>query len=163
VLEVIPQATRFAATDLLHRRILLPFRFQCAYRNSAVTIETNSELIGDAIRRLECAVDDKGLAVSGRWEITVEALRAGCEFQPGDHTGGGFETFCFGSSRSLRIGDGSWFAHPSPSIDGVGFVMVSGDECHQLRQLILYLREALAFLFHHSDDLPLTSKGEDAK
>jgi hypothetical protein len=144
---------------MLHRRTLLPFRFRCAYGNSAVTIETNSELIEDALRRLECTVDEKRLAVSGNWEITVETFEDRCEFRPDGHTGGGFETFHFGSSRSLRMDDGSWFAHTLPSLDGVGFVLMSGSECHQLRQLTLYLRVALAFLFDRSGDLPSAREG----
>jgi hypothetical protein len=44
------------------------------------------------------------------------------------------------------LADGSWFAHTPPSLNGVGFAMVTGDDCHQVQQLAIYLKTIQRFV-----------------
>jgi len=44
------------------------------------------------------------------------------------------------------MSSGSWFAYTPPSLDGVGFAMIAGDECSQIRQLASYIGNVNLFL-----------------
>ena len=140
---------RFAATDMLHRRVSLPSHFYFVLGERAVRIKTDSRLIGKAIRSAKLRVVAISESASVEWEIAVEVcgdpLALGIEA-----FGQQVETCWFGPSCSARLADGSWFAHTPPSLNGVGFAMVTGDEWHQVQQLSLYLRTILSFVVGNS-------------
>ncbi len=129
----------YSATDLLHRRTPLAHRFRVAMGATHLEIETNSPQMGQAICPFQAWETIHGQSACAKWEIEVE-VRAEEEtcFSPMDAESFD-EMHSFGPSRSFRMEDGSWFAHTPPSMDGVGFVFVTGDECHQVRKLKSYL------------------------
>jgi hypothetical protein len=129
----------YSATDLLHRRTALPFRFQASMGEAAIEIRTNSQLCAEAIRESRERHANRPQRRIGRWEIEVETQspEGACVLQ--NDIENGCETFAFGPSRSFRMGDGSWFAHTPPAVDGVGFAFVAGDAGCQVEKLRLFL------------------------
>lgn len=128
-----------ASTDLLHRRAVLPYCLRFVLRGSSVCVKTDSPLMSEALRGLNLLSDLSGRAADAEWEIAVEAsgkgeaaVRHGAGTEP-------IEIYRFGPSRALRMSSGSWFAHTPPSLSGVGFAMVAGNECDQIHQLCVYL------------------------
>lgn len=136
---------QFAATDMLHRRVPLSCHFHFVMGERAVRIKTDSGLIGKAIRRVKLPTDATWERRVAEWEIAVEVCGE-CFPQSLEDAEEQFETCRFGPSRSVRMVDGSWFAHTPPSLNGVGFAMVTGNECHQVQQLAIYLRAVLSFV-----------------
>lgn len=142
----IAQKGAATSTDMLHRRVLLPYSFQLVLRTSSVCIRTDSTLILEALSSLNIPADFTGEAANGEWEIAVEtygeidtALCNVAKIEPIE--------FCrFGFSCSLRMGNGSWFAHTSPSLNGVGFAMVAGNTSDQINQLAFYLRTVVSLV-----------------
>ncbi len=128
----------YSATDLLHRRTPLVHRFHAGMDGTCVEVDTNSPWMGHAIRAFEARNACYGHKWA-KWEIEVEVRgeEESCS-SPMDEESG-YETCSFGPSRSCRMEDGSWFAHTPPSIDGVGFVLVTGDGFRQAAKLKLYL------------------------
>ena len=142
----VAQKAAAASTDLLHRRIGLPYIFQFVLRDSAICVRTDSTLIGEALYRLNLPADLTGEASNGEWEIAVEihgeleaALFRGAATEP-------IEVDLFGPSCALRMGSGSWFARTPPSLNGVGFAMVDGSTRDQIDQLSVYLRAIVSLL-----------------
>jgi hypothetical protein len=127
----------FAATDLLHRRIQLPYRFQLGLERSNVLVKTDSPLMWRVLRssaESSGLIAESGVAV---WEIAVEVQNEATSSLSVEMTDS-FDAYSFGPSRSLRMSSGSWFAYTPPSLNGVGFAIVSGDECCQVRQLLAF-------------------------
>jgi len=139
------QPGQFAATDMLHRRAPLPFRFQLALGESAVCIKTDSGLMGEALRGLGLSVGSNTDLGDAEWEIAVEEWDESSPL-PTETEEEDSETYCVGPSRSFRIADGSWFAHTPPSLSGVGYAMVAGGECNQVQQLGIYIKTILRFV-----------------
>ncbi len=136
---------QFAATDMLHRRVPLSSHFHVVLGDRAVRIKTDSWLIGKAIRSVKLPTHPPSESGVAEWEISVE-VRNGSLAPPIDSEGEQVETHCFGPSCSVRLADGSWFAHTPPSLNGVGFAMVTGDDCHQVQQLAIYLKTIQRFV-----------------
>ena len=135
-----------ASTDLLHRRILLPYSFRFVLGESAVCIKTNSALMGNALLGLEVTADPAGGEADAEWEIAVETQG---EARMAHLTGPEvslFEVHRFGPSCAVRMDSGSWFAHTPPSLNGVGFAMVAANERDQIHQLSIYFRIILHVL-----------------
>ncbi|MGA3080377.1 MAG: hypothetical protein ABSD44_03225 [Terracidiphilus sp.] len=135
-----------ASTDLLHRRILLPYSFQFVLSESSVCIRTDSTLIREALDSLNIQADLVGVVANVEWEIAVETQReseaAMChraEIEP-------IEVYRFGPSWALRMNSGSWFAYTPPSRNGVGFAMVVGSERDRIDRLSVYLRAIMSLL-----------------
>jgi hypothetical protein len=144
--STIAQKAAAASTDLLHRRILLPYSFQFVLSESSICIRTDSTLIREALYSLNIPADLTGGVANAEWEIAVEtqgeseaAMYHGAEIEP-------IEVYRFGPSFALRMGSGSWFARTPPSLNGVGFAMVVGTEHDQIDQLSVYLRAIVSFL-----------------
>jgi hypothetical protein len=137
---------QFAATDMLHRRVPLPFRFQFALEGSAVFIKTNSMLIGEALRNYEPGRGRSSECGVTEWEISVEICDE-CFPLSTEAAEEQSETYWFGPSWSVRMIDGSWFTRTPPSLNGVGFAFVAGNECQQVQQLATYLRTIQSFAF----------------
>jgi hypothetical protein len=142
----IAQKVAAAATDLLHRRIPLPYSFQFVLGEFAVCIETDSGLMGEALHSFNLSVDFTGGAANAEWEIAVETHdeSEAAAFQ--EAATELIEVNRFGPSCALRMSSGSWFAHTPPSLNGVGFAMVVGNECDQIDQLAVYLRAILSLV-----------------
>ena len=143
-LTTAPQAD-FAATDMMHRRIPLLHRFQLMLGDSIVAIKTDSPLMNEALGSCVGSIGSSCNADSAVWDIAVEVRNEAAPLQGCDEMDG-FETCCFGSGRSLRLESGSWFAHTPPSLSGVGFAMISGDESCQIQQLEAFLDRIVLFL-----------------
>ena len=135
----------FAATDMLHRRIELPHRFELVVGGLFLLIKTDSMLMEHALNGLLGSIGSIAAGDSVEWEIAVE-VHIRTERRPVEARLEACETYSFGPSRSLRMNTGSWFAHTPPSLSGVGFAFVTGNECHQTRQLASYLKTILRFL-----------------
>jgi hypothetical protein len=135
----------FAATDMLHRRVPLPHWFQFVMGESIVFIKTNSPLVDLALDSPVLSSSSIGEAGAEIWEIAVEVQNETAS-SLGWEEADGFEIHSFGPSRSLRMDSGSWFAHTPPSLSGVGFAMISGDESSQIRQLAGLLDKIVLFL-----------------
>jgi hypothetical protein len=128
------RAIGFASTDMLHRRIALPYRFQVELERLKVLVMTDSLLMEQAFSgcvRSSCLMAEGDAAV---WEIAVEAQNE-TDCPAGEELADDFDVYSFGPSRSLRMSSGSWFAYTPPSLSGVGFAIVVGDECCRVRQL----------------------------
>jgi hypothetical protein len=143
----VAQKAAAASTDLLHRRIPLPYSFQLVLRDSAICVRTDSTLMGEALYSLNIPADLTGGVANVEWEIAVETQREseaamchGTETDP-------IEVCRFGLSIALRMGSGSWFAHTPPSQNGVGFAMVVGTERDQIDQLSVYLRAIVSLVY----------------
>jgi hypothetical protein len=134
----------FAATDMMHRRVPLLHRFQLVLGESNVLIKTDSQLINAALGSCARSSDPLDNDYDAVWEIAVEVQNQSA-LLPGWRETDGFEIYSFGSSRSLRLDGGSWFAHTPPLLSGVGFVMISGDESCQIRQLARFLDKIMLF------------------
>jgi hypothetical protein len=132
-----------ATTDLLHRRIFLPYSLQFSLRESVVLLKTNSTLMSEVFRRLELPLEPVSEVVNATWEIAVETERESGASRGTEPEIGQTEIYRFGSSCAVRMSSGSWFAHTPPAFDGVGFAMVTGDECDQIHQLFSYLQAIL--------------------
>jgi hypothetical protein len=137
-----------SSTDLLHRRVFLPFSSRFVLRESIVCVKSDFPLLSEALCRLNLPSDLSDRAVDADWEIAVEtqregenALRLGTDIEP-------IEVHRFGPSNALRMNCGSWFAHTPPSLNGVGFAMVAGDERDQIHQLCVYLGGIMDLLEH---------------
>ena len=135
----------FAATDMLHRRVPLRHRCELGAGGSLFVIKTDLPLMEEALNALAGRMEVIAPNYDAQWEISVEASDRAAHFPDAVQTES-FETFCFGPSRSVRMGAGSWFAHTPPSMSGVGFVMVNGNECQRTLQLVVYLKMVLCFL-----------------
>jgi hypothetical protein len=138
--------TAAASTDLLHRRVLLPYALRLILRDSTLCIRTDSALMSEVLGNLNLPCDPSDGVANAEWEIAVEtqreavtAMSLGTEIEP-------VEIFRFGPSCALRMGSGSWFAHTPPSLNGVGFAMVGGTERDQIDQLSAYLRAILSLI-----------------
>jgi len=136
---------RFAATDMLHRRTPLVHALRLTLGESTVRIRTDSLLIGEALRRVVRDLRGVRMIDESKWEIAVE-LQDGPASLLVKAKDVGIETCRFGAARSVRLDSGSWFAHTPPSMSGVGFAMIAGNEKHQVQQLAAYLRTILRFL-----------------
>ena len=135
-----------AATDLMQRRILLPYSFQILHREFAIGIKTNCVLLSEAFHRLELPLDQTCQSESAIWEIAAETRgEAGASLisRPDIDL---IEIYRIGPSCAARMDSGSWFALTPPSLNGVGFAMVTGNERDQIHQLSSYLRTVLRFL-----------------
>ena len=132
----VAQKAAAASTDLLHRRIPLPYSFQFVLRDSAICVRTDSTLMGEALYSLNIPADLTGGVANAEWEIAVETQRES-EAAMCHET----ETEPIEVCRS-----GSWFAHTPPSLNGVGFAMVVGTERDQIDQLSVYLRAIVSLL-----------------
>jgi hypothetical protein len=142
----IAATTIAASTDLLHRRIPLPYSFRFVLGEFAVCIETDSALMREALLSLEMTADPVSGEANAEWEIAVETqeeARTAYRTEPGTSP---FEVYRFGPSSAVRTDSGSWFAHTPPSLDGVGFAMVTGNERDQVNQLAVYLQTILILL-----------------
>jgi hypothetical protein len=148
-----------AATDLMRRRILLPHSFHFVLSKFAVCIATDSTAVGEALHRLGIPSGEGSRVTNAKWEIAVETqceagapLFAELEIDP-------IEVHHFGASYAIRMGSGSWFAQTPPSLNGVGFAMVTGNERDQIDQLAVYLRAIISFF----DDGGLRLKNGDER
>ena len=142
---------QFAATDMLHRRVRLSLRFQLPLEEAVINVKTNSTLIGEVILQLNSdflPIEDCGVA---EWEIAVEECNE-VAHSPIDSVEGECETCCFGPSRSIRMNNGSWFAHTPPSLSGVGFALVTGGECQQVQHLATYIEMICRFVGSNSTE-----------
>jgi hypothetical protein len=140
-------SARYSDSDVLHRRTSLQFRTEIRWRGSMICVLSNSSHMKEALRKLnyeDCSAC--GSCAGIEWEIEVEVGRSGhSEREEEDR-----EIILMGSSRALRMDDGSWFAHTLPSRRGVGFVFVPESECHQARRITAYL--ACVFRFVSDDE-----------
>jgi hypothetical protein len=93
------------------------------------------------------------------WEIAVE-LRNETVFLLNVEMTDSFDAYFFGPSRSLRMSTGSWFAYTPPSLSGVGFAIVHGDECCQLRQLIAFIEKIKLFVGDFKVESPSQAERE---
>ncbi|MFZ1084095.1 MAG: hypothetical protein WAN35_03920 [Terracidiphilus sp.] len=135
-----------ASTDLLHRRILLAYSFQIVLGEFSVRIETDSALMDKALYSLNLPADLTGREALGKWEIAVETYgESKASLSHGTATEL-IEVHRFGPSCAIRLSSGSWFAHTPPSLNGVGFAMVAGNERDQIDQLAVYLRAVVSFI-----------------
>lgn len=133
---------RFAATDLLHRRVALDLRFPLFFGRWRIELCTNSPLLGAAIFGIgEPDTSDAGRRAA-LWEITVEA-RDGIRAVPAESSGPASEVHCFGAARACRMADGSWFVRRLPSMCGAGFAFVQGDEYERVMRLRAYIEAIL--------------------
>jgi hypothetical protein len=131
-----------APTDLLHRRVPLLYSFQIVYGGLVVCIRTNLPLMSKACQIQEVSsISEDGQA--NAIEVQEEQIEA---THLADRRADSFEVHQFGPSHALRMNSGSWFARTPPSLDGVGFAMVTGNEQDQIGQLSTYLRTILQFL-----------------
>ena len=135
-----------ASTDLLRRRVLLPYALRLILRDSSICIRTDSALMSEVLNNLNLQCDHSGVVANAEWEIAVETKREaeadlslGTEFEP-------VEIYHIGPSCALRMCGGSWFAHTPPSLCSVGFAMVAGNEREQIDQLTLYFRAIMSLL-----------------
>jgi hypothetical protein len=149
--ETKPNASKaipFAATDMLHRRVPLTYRVGFILQGRTLLVTTNSLLLEEALNGFTETLGaiDEGHA---EWEIAVEvqngALDPASELRESE-----FELHTFGPSRALRMDTGSWFAYTPPSLSGVGFAMVAGNECHQTSQLAAYLKAVMSLVANES-------------
>jgi hypothetical protein len=129
-----------AATDLLRRRVALPYSFRFVLRESLVRIRTNSALMSRVCQSLEARSFLASKEANVEWEITVETLEEIEAVDVAEPETSLFEVHRFGPSCAVRMANGSWFAHTPPSLNGVGFAMVNGTERDQIHQLSAYLR-----------------------
>jgi len=135
-----------AATDLLHRRVVLPYSSKFSLKESLVRIRTDSPLMSKACQSLEAPPALAGGVANVEWEIAVETqgeIEAAVLAEPEISS---CEVHRFGPSFALRLGSGSWFAHTPPSLSGAGFAMVNGTERDRIHQLSVYLRAIAQFL-----------------
>jgi len=139
------QPVEFAATDMLHRRVPLCYRFEMVSAGCLLVIKTDSLPMEDAFGGLAEYIGAVIQDDHAEWEISVEARDRATDISD-ELQAEIFETFCFGPSRSVRMDTGSWFAHTPPSMSGVGFALVNGNECQQTLQLNAYLKMVLRFL-----------------
>jgi hypothetical protein len=138
-------AAQYAATDMLHRRVLLPYRFELLLGTSTVLIKTDAALMKMALSGYSRSSMLVGEVFAAVWEIAVE-VQSNTAAQPHCEAANGFDDYWVGPSRSLRMSSGSWFAYTPPSLDGVGFAMIAGDECSQIAQLAALLDNIKLFL-----------------
>jgi hypothetical protein len=125
----------YSGTDWLHRRTALPLRFRAVLGGAAIEIRTNSQLFGEAVSELQRREALQRQSRVFRWEIEVETKSENEACVPQVDGSNDCERFAFGLSRSIRMGDGSWFALTPSSMDGVGFVSVAGEEGSQVNKL----------------------------
>jgi hypothetical protein len=130
----------FAATDMLHRRTLLPYAFVAWPGALSIAVRTNDAAIAHAFVK-ENGGHRVASAISGsEWLIEIAVTDSLARDSGLEHWMGDAEFFSFGSSRSIRFANGSWFARTPPSGDGVGFAWISGDADRQQRQFGDFLR-----------------------
>ncbi|MGD0829757.1 MAG: hypothetical protein ABR907_02360 [Terracidiphilus sp.] len=128
-----------AATDLLHRRVPLPYSYQIALENTVGRIMTDSKLIYKALQCLGEHGSHPVSEVNAEWEIAVEDHSVPRLAHTIELAGNSIEVHRIGPSRAVRMENGSWFAHTPPSLCGVGFAIVNGNEREQTDQLSTYL------------------------
>ncbi len=150
---------QFAATDMLHRRVSLPCHFHAVLGKRAVRIKTDSRLIGKAIRCVKLPTGPIPESAAVEWEIGVEIYGEPSPLSM-EATEDQIEAHWFGPSCSFRMDHGSWFAHTPPSLNGVGFAMVTGDECNQVRQLATFLRAIQRFVADSTTQSTLSTECE---
>lgn len=135
-----------ASTDLLHRRIAMPYSFQLRVGDSAVRVKTDFAPMSKALLSLKTTTDPAGEEANAQWEIAVETHGETEVADLPEAETGLFEVHHFGPSCAIRMESGSWFAHTPSSLNGVGFALVNGTERDQVRQLSVYLRTIAHFL-----------------
>jgi len=139
---LIPPA--FAATDMLHRRTPLLHEVRATFGSFSTMIHTNDAAVAEAFID-ESRKDRSAFATSeNEWQIEIaldDSAADGSEFKHEP------EVCCFGSSRSIRFANGSWFAHTPPSGDGVGFLWLATDADSRVMQFADFLRSVALFVF----------------
>lgn len=151
----------YAASDMLHRRVPLPYLYDLPFGDSTIAIATDSLLIGEALFRVTGSIVMHRWRAGAEWEITVEAQDEGVAF-PAEEVEQRAGFYDFGPSRSLRLENGSWFAHTPPSISGIGFAFVSGSKSRQVMQIARYLKMILAFVGDSADPATPSAEGGGA-
>ena len=136
---------QYAASDMLHRRVLLPYTLQLLLETSIVLLKTDSPLMKVALGSHARSSTSMGEVYTAVWEISVE-VRSDSASVPDWETANGFDDYWVGPSRSIRMSSGSWFVFTPPSLDGVGFAMIAGDESSQIQQLGAFLSHIKLFL-----------------
>ena len=101
---------QFSATDMLHRRVLLPYELQLSLGTSNVLIKTDSPLMKMALGGHADSSTLVGEAFGAVWEIVVE-VRSDTATLLDWEAANSFDDYRIGPSRSLRMSSGSWFAY----------------------------------------------------
>lgn len=154
-------SSSFAATDMLHRRVPLPYRVKISVNGQSRFIKTNSPLMAEALNSIEIAAGAI-CDTMAEWQISVEVRQDDTQ-RSIEQAKLRVDTYHFGPSRALRISGGSWFAYTPPSLHGVGFAIVAGDECSQTRQLAAYLKAVVLLQANGNTATSCASECEAAK
>lgn len=142
--RLVDKSGGYAASDMLHRRIALPYSELFVLKVLPIRVKTDSALITEALRLLGASTVQANLAAISEWEIAVESGET--KLPNSDADSGDLEVVHFGPSRAIRTNDGSWFAHTPPSTNGVGFAVVRGSQRDQVNHLADYIQTVALFL-----------------
>ena len=97
--QIVTKTVQFAATDMLHRRVLLPYEYQLLLGTSNVLIKTDSLLM-----KMALGIHARGSALAGEvftavWEIAVEVRSETASLLDWEATNS-FDDYRIGPSRS---------------------------------------------------------------